>query len=133
MPKKSWPVKKLIAAARRAQKNSYSPYSKFAVGSALLGEDGKVYFGTNVENSSYGLSVCAERSALFSGVAAGCRKFSVGAVVSSSEQFPVPCGACLQVLSEFSPLLPLILVNRDGGVKETSVEKLLTTPFRLGS
>jgi len=133
LSKKSWPIKKLIAAARRAQKNSYSPYSKFAVGAAFFGEDGKNYSGTNVENGSYGLTICAERTAVFAGVSAGCRKFQVGVIVSNSERFPTPCGACLQVLTEFSPKLPLILVNRDGIAKETSVEKLLTAPFRRGS
>ncbi len=132
MPKK-FSSNKLIVAARKVLKNSYSPYSKFAVGAALLGTDQAVYTGTNVENGSYGLTICAERSALFAGVAAGCRKFSAMAVVSNSERHPYPCGACLQVLSEFSSKLSIVLVNRDGAVEETSLEKLLTTPFRLGS
>ncbi len=133
MPKKSWPFDKLIAAAEKAQKNSYSPYSKFAVGCALLGEDRAVYSGTNVENGSYGLTVCAERSAVFAAVSAGCRKFTAAAVVSNSESFPYPCGACLQVLSEFANRLPIVLVNREGLTKETSLEKLLPAPFRPGS
>ncbi len=124
---------RLIAAAQKVLKNSYSPYSKFAVGAALLGADRAVYSGTNVENGSYGLTICAERSALFAGVAAGCRKFSALAVVSNSERHPYPCGACLQVLSEFSARLPIVLINRDGTAEETTLEKLLTTPFRLGS
>lgn len=132
MPKKYF-NDKLAAAARRVLKNSYSPYSKFAVGAALLGADRALYSGTNVENGSYGLSICAERAALFAGVAAGCRRFAALAVVSNSERFPHPCGACLQVLSEFSSKLPIVLVNRDGVAEETSLEKLLTAPFRLGS
>jgi len=133
LPKKSWPNDKLITAALKAQKNSYSPYSKFAVGCALLGEDRAVYSGTNVENGSYGLTICAERSAVFAAVSAGCRKFTAAAVVSNSEKFPYPCGACLQVLSEFANRFPIVLVNREGLTKETSLEKLLPSPFRPGS
>ncbi len=133
MPKKSWPNDKLIAAALKAQKSSYSPYSKFAVGCAILGEDRAVYAGANVENGSYGLTVCAERAAVFAAVSAGCRKFVAAAIVSNSEGFPHPCGACLQVLSEFALKLPIVLVNREGLTKETSLEKLLPAPFRPGS
>jgi len=133
LPKKSWPNEKLIAAAQKAQQNSYSPYSKFAVGCAILGEDRAVYSGTNVENGSYGLTICAERAAVFAAVSAGCRKFVAAAVVSNSESFPYPCGACLQVLSEFALKLPIVLVNREGLIKETSLEKLLPMPFRQGS
>ncbi len=133
MPKESWPYDKLVAAAQKALKNSYSPYSKFAVGCAFLGEDRAVYSGTNVENGSYGLTICAERAAIFAAVSAGCRKFVAAAVVSNSEKFPYPCGACLQVLSEFSGKLPIVLVNREGLTKETSLEKLLPAPFRPGS
>ena len=133
LPKKSWPNEKLIAAAQKVFSNSYSPYSKFAVGCALLGEDRAVYSGTNVESGSYGLTICAERAAVFAAVSAGCRKFVAAVVVSNSEGFPQPCGACLQVLSEFALKLPIILVNREGLVKETSLEKLLPAPFRPGS
>lgn len=133
MPKKSWPYDKLIAAAQKALANSYSPYSKFAVGCALLGEDRAVYSGTNVENGSYGLTVCAERAAVFTAVSAGCRKFVATAVVSNSEKFPYPCGACLQVLSEFAAKLPIVLVNREELTKEISLEKLLPSPFKPGS
>ncbi len=133
MPKKSWPNEKLIAAAQKAQKNSYSPYSKFAVGCSLLGDDRAVYSGTNVENGSYGLTICAERAAVFAAVSGGCRKFVAAAVVSNSEKFPYPCGACLQVLFEFAPKLPILLINREGLTEETSLEKLLPFPFRPGS
>lgn len=133
MPKKFWSNDKLITAARAAQKNSYSPYSKFTVGCAILGEEGALYSGTNVENGSYGLTVCAERAAVFAAVTAGCRKFVAAVVVSNSEGFPQPCGACLQVLSEFAAKLPITLVNREGLTKETSLEKLLPAPFRRGS
>ena len=133
LPKKSWPNEKLIAAAEKVIANSYSPYSKFAVGCAVLGEDRAVYSGTNVENGSYGLTICAERAAVFAAVSAGCRKFVAAAVVSNSEGFPQPCGACLQVFSEFALKLPIVLVNREGLIKETSLEKLLPMPFRQGS
>lgn len=133
MPKKSSSHERLVAAAKKAQQNSYSPYSKFAVGCAILGEDRAVYSGTNVENGSYGLTICAERAAVFAAVSSGCRKFAAAAVVSNSEGFPQPCGACLQVLSEFSPKLPILLVNREGLTMKTSLEKLLPSPFRPGS
>jgi cytidine deaminase len=90
-------VKKAIAAMRRA----YAPYSKFCVGAALLTQEGRVFPGGNIENASYGLTLCAERTALGAAVAAGCRRFTAIAVVSSGQTSPMPCGACLQALAEF--------------------------------
>jgi len=92
---------KLIKAAKEAKKNSYSPYSMFKVGAALISENGKVYRGTNIENSSLGLSVCAERAAIYKAVSEGERKFKAIAVVGSGKDWCFPCGACLQALSEF--------------------------------
>lgn len=90
-------IKKAVAAMRRA----YAPYSRFCVGAALLTREGRVFQGCNVENASYGLTLCAERTALGAAIAAGHRRFAALAVVSSGKTAPVPCGACLQALAEF--------------------------------
>ncbi len=91
----------LVKLAIEATEHSYSPYSKFQVGAALLAEDGLVFLGTNVENASYGLTMCAERVAFGTAIAAGARAFEAIAIVSSGAVAPSPCGACRQVMAEF--------------------------------
>ena len=93
--------KKLLEAAANAMEKAYAPYSKLRVGSAILTADGAIITGCNVENSSFGLTNCAERTALFSAVAAGCTKFMAVAIVADGDRKPYPCGACRQVLAEF--------------------------------
>ncbi|MGP1459058.1 MAG: cytidine deaminase [Treponema sp.] len=100
----------LFATAKEASKGSYSPYSKFPVGAALLLEDGTVITGANIENRSFGLTNCAERTAIFAAVAAGRKDFKAIAIATPTSSYPVaPCGACRQVISEFaSPDTPVI-------------------------
>jgi homotetrameric cytidine deaminase len=103
---------KLIKAAVTAARHSYSPYSRFAVGAALLADDGRVFAGCNVENASYGLTLCAERTAIGAAVSAGCRRFTALAVAGGKRRPARPCGACLQVLAEFCPPdLPIFLAS----------------------
>lgn len=124
----------LVTAARRAAARSYSPYSRFPVGAALLTADNSVLSGCNVENSSYGLTLCAERNALSSAVAAGHRRFKALAVVGGRGQPASPCGACLQALAEFChPDMPIFLASLDQPRKPeaTTLGQLLPCAFRL--
>ena len=121
----------LLRKARSAKKNSYSPYSKFQVGAAVLAADGTVYLGTNIENASYGLSICAERAAIFNAISAGNTKIKALAVScprSSNTNSMMPCGACLQVISEFSTDETTIVIDNVG---DFNISDLLHTPFRL--
>jgi len=122
---------KLLQAAKEARKKAYAPYSDFSVGAAILTSSGRIFSGCNVENSSYGLSCCAERVAIFSAVAAGDRDFVMLAVVSGISGYTYPCGACLQVLTEFAPKLTLLLINGKAEVLRTSVDALLPCTFQL--
>lgn len=102
----------LVQAAWNARQNAYAPYSSFAVGAALLAADGRIFTGCNVENLSYGLTCCAERVAVGSAVAGGAREFVAMAVVADTQTPVSPCGACRQVMTEFS-IPTVILANRD--------------------
>ncbi len=122
----------LVCKAIEARDLSYSPYSKFAVGAAILTSDGKVYLGTNIENASYGLAMCAERNALYNAYCHGVAQEDIEAlVIVADTKLPVsPCGACRQVISELFPSdKPIFLANLKGDIKETSVEELLPYSF----
>lgn len=122
----------LLAAAREAFDNAYIPYSRFGVGAALRAEDGVVYAGANVENASFGLTRCAEQSAVQAMATAGARGFSEIVVYTESDEPSSPCGACRQVLFEFSPSAAVYLVNHRGRVIKTSVDELLPGAFDAG-
>lgn len=119
----------LIEAARSARQNAYAPYSKFAVGAALKTKSGKVFTGVNVENASFGLTLCAERSAIVSAVSAGEQEFSSIAVVADTDGPVSPCGACRQVLAEFGLEWRVLLSNLNGHNQELKVGDLLPGAF----
>ena len=122
----------LIEKAKEARKLSYSPYSKFAVGAALLCKDGEVFVGANVENSSYPLCMCAERNALYNALMHGYKKedFLALAIVADTDEPCSPCGACRQVISELFPREGKIyLSNLKGLNKETNIDELLPFAF----
>ena len=121
-------IQKLMDCAIKARENAYSPYSHFAVGAALLCEDGTLYEGCNIENASYGLTNCAERTAIFKAVSEGHIKFKALAVVADTEGPCAPCGACRQVISEFG-IPRIIMANLRGDYTVVDLEGLL--PFRF--
>ena len=121
-------IQKLMDCAIKARENAYSPYSHFAVGAALLCEDGTLYEGCNIENASYGLTNCAERTAIFKAVSEGHTKFKALAVVADTEGPCAPCGACRQVMAEFK--IPLIIMgNLMGNIKIVTIEELVPFSF----
>ena len=122
----------LLQKAREVQKNSYSPYSHFAVGVALLTKSGRVYLGTNIENASYGLSLCAERVAIFKAVSEGEKEFlKIAVICPASEGICRPCGSCLQVMQEFAPELTVIMANAKGEQETRTLRELFPYPFGL--
>lgn len=122
--------KELIEKAIEAMRRAYAPYSNFKVGAALLTKSGKVFTGCNVENASFGLSVCAERVAIFTAVAAGETEFEKLVVVANTSSPVSPCGACRQVMSEFGDF-EVILANTNGDTMKTRVSELLPYAFKL--
>lgn len=115
----------LVAAAIAARSRAYAPYSRFKVGAALLAEDGQIFTGCNVENISFGLTLCAERTALVTAIAAGVTRFSAIAIVADTTIAISPCGACRQVLAEFAPALEIFLSTLKGSPETHSLADLL--------
>ena len=121
-------LKKAVAAALEVRKNAYAPFSNFAVGAAIVTKDGSIFTGVNVENSSFGATNCAERTALFSAITAGHRDFEaivIASVLNGKAVFP--CGICRQVLADFNPKMRVVLVN--GDTKQIEQDLLLSDIF----
>lgn len=121
----------LIKQAKRAQRQAYAPYSNFKVGSALLTDDGRIFTGCNVENASYGATICAERNAVAAAVCNGARRFQKIVIVTDQEDPVMPCGMCRQVLFEFNPDLEIIAVGKTGKREQAILKDLLPFGFQL--
>ena len=122
-------IQDLLVACRESLERAYAPYSKFPVGAALRAADGRVFLGVNVENSSFGLTMCAERVALGAAIAAGIREFTHIAITCGKGHFLTPCGACRQVMAEFSPGLKILVLEGSGKTSELSLAELLPHAF----
>jgi cytidine deaminase len=123
----------LLEAARRVRAHAHAPYSRYQVGAAVRAASGRVYAGANVENASYGLALCAERSAVAAAIAAGEKRLSAVAVVTATSPPAAPCGMCRQVLAEFGDdALPVLLTNDRGERQDTTLGALLPHAFRRG-
>ena len=123
--------RELLELSIKAQENSYSPYSQFRVGAALLCADGTVYTGCNIENATYGATNCAERTAVFKAASEGKRDCTAIAITSSGGDLTFPCGICRQVLAEFAPEIKVILTDKDGCIKIFKLDELLPHTFKL--
>lgn len=122
--------KRLIEKAKTARLKAYAPYSKFLVGAAVLTSTSNIYIGCNIENSSYSLTCCAERVAIFQAIAAGEKDFQAMAIVGDTEQPITPCGACRQVINEFfNDETPIYLANLSGQIKQLTINDLLPLSF----
>lgn len=119
--------KTLLQAACAVRERAYAPYSNYKVGAAILTGDGQIFSGANVENASYGLSICAERSAIFTAVSEGVRE--VLAVAICTANLGSPCGACRQVMVEFAGDIPVLLTDTEGNVRETTLHNLIPEYF----
>lgn len=124
-------MNKLVKAAIDARKNAYAPYSKFFVGAAVLTKDGSIFSGCNIENSSFGATVCAERVAIFKAISEGAGDIEAIALVTDTSKPSTPCGICLQVIAEANPKMTVYLANMKGKVKKTTIKKLLPSQFSL--
>lgn len=119
----------LIEAAKQARENAHAPYSNFRVGAALRSTSGRIFSGCNVENATYGLTMCAERVAIFKAISEGERGFSAIAVVTDTEVLTSPCGACRQLIWEFCGDIPVSLANLKGKIEVIQMRELFPRPF----
>ena len=131
MIRKSAQENTLVKSAYKAMKHSHSPHSKFKVGAALLSSKGNIYIGTNIEFDAYSLTVCAERSALFSAISNGEKSFVKIAIATNSKKFKFPCGLCRQALIEFNPDMEIILLNNNKKSRKIILKELLPEYFKL--
>ncbi len=122
-------MKKLLEAALAARANAHAPFSKFKVGAAIEDETGRIFTGCNVENATYGLTICAERVAVFKAISEGARKFTRIAVAADTSVLTPPCGACRQILWEFCGDAELTLVNLQGKTETFHLKELFPRPF----
>ena len=121
--------KELIEAATAVRENAYAPFSEFKVGSALETDDGEIITGSNVESASYGLTVCAERVAVWTAISQGKRKVKKIAVVADTEELTPPCGVCRQIIWEFGGDIPVVLANLRGNTETVQMKDLLPRAF----
>lgn len=119
----------LIAAARQARERALATYSGFRVGAALASDDGRVFTGANIENASYGLTMCAERVAMFKALSEGARRFTTIVVAADTSDPTPPCGPCRQILWEFAGDVPVVMVTLDRIAARFSIAELLPHPF----
>jgi cytidine deaminase len=124
-------IQKLIGSAKEASQNSYSPYSNYKVGAAILTKSGEIFTGTNIENASYPASVCAERVALFKAISEGFKEFEALAIYAEGEYLPFPCGICRQVIREFTDDLPIIVAKSEEEYVVKNISELLPSTFKL--
>ena len=122
-------MSKLVDAALAARENAHAPFSKFKVGAAIEDQTGRIFTGCNVENATYGLTICAERVAVFKAISEGARKFTRIAVAADTETLTPPCGACRQILWEFCGNAELILVNLRGKTESFRLKDIFPRPF----
>ncbi len=119
----------LMNRAKEAAQSAYAPYSQYKVGSAILTSDGTIFTGCNIENVSYGLTICAERVVIYKAVSEGYKDFKTLAIYASDNKLPYPCGACLQVISEFCQELDIYISNSKGEVIKEKKSSLIPHPF----
>ena len=121
----------LIDLAIETSKKAYVPYSHFPIGAVLVAKNGQIFTGVNIENASFGLTNCGERTAIFKAISEGLKDFDALYVFGETEEPISPCGACRQVIAEFCPAdMPVFLISKNDNVKETSVEELLPYSFK---
>lgn len=124
--------KKLIEAAKQARENAFAPFSNFKVGASLLTETGEIFTGCNIENATYGLTICAERTAIFKAISEGKRRFKKICIVADTENLTPPCGACRQIIWEFCGDAEVILSNLQGKIETFRTSELFPKAFDAG-
>ena len=125
-------VKELYRQAKKVRKKAYVPYSNFKVGASILVNQNKIFTGCNIENASYGLTMCAERVAIFKAVSQGFKNIQILLLTADTKDLISPCGACRQVISEFGNNIDIYMSNLEGKIKKTNINKLLPESFNKG-